>query len=256
MEEKISVTSAGGVELDYEIAGLGGRSFAFIIDWHIRIAAALTWFLASLYLFFKSFNLDLVLDVIDDNKGMYALFVFAVIIPTMVIYFLYNPILEVIMHGRTPGKRMAGVRVINKDGYTASVGAILVRNIFRLIDSFPVGMYTIGFLVAAFNRKKLRLGDMAAGTVLVYENKPDVSGINDIIANEQTSRTMQDRELTVELVRRWKQLQPGSRIELATRLLENFGERPPEAESRRKLDRLLYQRLTAMIQGNERVMHE
>ena len=171
MDETIRVTSAGGVELDYEVAGLGGRSFAFIIDFHIRIILALIWLISMSYIVFQTLDSSVISGVIDDSETKAMLFVFLVLIPTLVIFFLYHPILELLMGGRTPGKRMAGVRVISKDGNTAPAGAILVRNVFRLIDSFPGGLYFLGMSAAMFNNKNLRLGDLAAGTVLIYEEK-------------------------------------------------------------------------------------
>lgn len=252
MDETIRVTSAGGVELDYEVAGLGGRSFAFIIDWHIRAILALAWFVPLNYLVFSSLDSSVIADAIDDSKTMVMLFVFLVILPTSVIYFLYHPILELIMSGRTPGKRMAGVRVISKDGSTASAGAILVRNVFRLIDSFPGGLYFLGMLTAMFNNKKLRLGDLAAGTVLIYEEKTDKRGIAELIAGEQTSSlSTRQRELAIELSERWKQLQSATRIELASKLLGQLGRETYPEEKRSRREKLLLAELQQVISGDQ-----
>jgi len=250
MEEKISVTSAGGVELDYEVAGLGGRSFAFIIDWHIRIIVALAWFIPMSYIVFNTLDSSVIAEAIDDSKTKTTLFFFVVVLPAFVIYFLYHPILELVMSGRTPGKRMAGVRVISKDGHTASAGAILARNVFRLIDSFPGGLYFLGIVVAMFNNKNLRLGDIAAGTVLIYEEQVNRRGIDDLIAAEQTtSLSTQQRELAIELSERWRQLQSATRIDLASKLLEQLGHETFEAERRGKREKLLLAELKKVISG-------
>jgi len=252
MDETIRVTSAGGVELDYEVAGLGGRSFAFIIDWHIRIILALAWFLPLNFLVFNSFDSSVIAELIDDSKTMAMLFVFLVMLPTFVIYFLYHPILELMMSGRTPGKRMAGVRVISKDGGTAPAGAILARNVFRLIDSFPGGLYFLGIMAAMFNKKNLRLGDLAAGTVLIYEEKTDKRGIAQLIAGEQTSSlSTRQRELAIELSERWKQLQSVTRIELASRLLEQLGRETYPEEKRTRREKLLLAEVQQVISGDQ-----
>src|SRR5262249_48759921 len=69
--------------------------------------------------------------------------------------------------GRTPGKRMVGIEIIATDGSAPGVGAILTRNVFRLIDSFP-GAYAVGLIATMATRNGVRIGDMAAGTLLVY----------------------------------------------------------------------------------------
>ncbi len=247
MEEKISVTSAGGVELDYEIAGLGGRSFAYIIDWHIKTLLGLTWFFITVYLVFTTFDFENILDTVEEDKSAFWLWWFLIVIPSTVINFFYHPILELVMKGRTPGKRMAGVRVIGKNGYTATGGAIVVRNVFRIIDSFPGGLYCLGMLVALFNRNNLRVGDIAAGTVLVYEEKVSDKGINAIIKNEEQGGTTRDRELATELFERWKVLDQGVRIDLASKLLQRLGQPAPEAKRTSKRDKMLYQQLKQII---------
>ena len=58
MSEQITITSAGGVEVNLDLVALGGRSYAFVMDWHIRLLAALTWFLFGLLSLTGGFNLD------------------------------------------------------------------------------------------------------------------------------------------------------------------------------------------------------
>ena len=61
-------------------------------------------------------------------------YVFVVVVPSIAIYFLYHLVLEVLLHGQTPGKRMAGVRLDPlADGGAPGIGALLVRNVFRLV---------------------------------------------------------------------------------------------------------------------------
>ncbi|MFP4611445.1 MAG: RDD family protein [Thiohalophilus sp.] len=250
MDETIRVTSAGGVELDYEVAGLGGRSFAFIIDWHIRIILALAWFLPLNFLVFNSFDSSVIAEVIDDSKTMAMLFIFLVLLPTFVIYFLYHPLLELMMSGRTPGKRMAGVRVISKEGSAASAGAILVRNVFRLLDSFPGGLYFLGIMAAMFNKKNLRLGDLAAGTVLIYEQKSSRRGIEELIGGEQSSGlSTRQRELAIELSERWTQLDSNTRVELAEKLLTRLGYDTHQDAQWTRRDALLQEALKVVGQG-------
>jgi uncharacterized membrane protein SpoIIM required for sporulation len=80
-------------------------------------------------------------------------------------------ILEPLMGGRTPGKRMVGIRILTHEGLVPTTGALITRNVFRLIDSMP-GVYVIGLLFVFFGKRHLRLGDLAAGTVLAVERAP------------------------------------------------------------------------------------
>ena len=75
------------------------------------------------------------------------------------------------MSGRTPGKRLTGVRVLTPEGLVPTTGALLTRNVFRIIDSMPL-LYVVGLLFVFFSKRHLRLGDLAAGTVIAMERAP------------------------------------------------------------------------------------
>ncbi len=106
----ITLQSVTGVDVELRIAGPGSRSYAFVIDWHIRFIVALGWFFTAMVLYTGSFW---VFDLGAPDAGpMYML----VVLPPTLIYFLYHPVLEIAMRGRTPGKRMAGVRLVSRSG--------------------------------------------------------------------------------------------------------------------------------------------
>ncbi len=153
--------SVTGVEVVLPIAGPGARSFAFLIDWAIRSILAVAWFVVSALA--HNARWSLAQPLVPDA----AWFVF-VLAPTAAIFLLYHPVLEISMHGRTPGKRFAGVRIVARTGASPAVGALLTRNAFRIIDSFPL-VYGVGLMVTMLTRQHRRVGDFAAGTVLVYE---------------------------------------------------------------------------------------
>ena len=73
------------------------------------------------------------------------------------------------MRGRTPGKRIAGVRLVTREGDIPGAGALLLRNIFRLLDSLPV-CYLVGLATVVFTEHHVRVGDLAAGTLLVMDH--------------------------------------------------------------------------------------
>jgi len=153
------VDSATGVEVHLRVAGPGARSFAYLIDWHIRVVLALAWFAIAAMTYNRGPSFI--------PREADAAWLAAVLGPAAAIYFLYHPLLEVAMRGSTPGKRMAGVRIAARDGGAPTVGALLARNVFRLIDSLPLA-YGVGLLTVMFTRDHVRIGDLAAGTLLVY----------------------------------------------------------------------------------------
>jgi uncharacterized membrane protein SpoIIM required for sporulation len=160
----LAVASATGVDAAIVLAGPGARTMAFMIDWMLRTALALLYsLLASLVLLGNlSYNVGQ-----DEMLGWYLFGM----LPAVAIYFLYHLVLEPLMGGRTPGKRLAGLRILNLEGRVPTTGALIVRNIFRLIDMLPAG-YVVGLIFVFFGRRHQRLGDIAAGTVLAVERAP------------------------------------------------------------------------------------
>ena len=160
----IDAPSSTGIDATIVLAGPGARTIAFILDWIIRSALALTYFLLAAWAILG--NLEF--DVAAADEILWRL---AGVLPATIIYFCYHLILEPLMAGRTPGKRMTGIRVLTLDGRAPALGPLVTRNVFRLVDSLPV-LYIVGLLFVMFGRRHLRLGDIAAGTVLAVERAP------------------------------------------------------------------------------------
>lgn len=238
-QEELTIHTADGMELRLAIAGVGSRSYAFLIDWHFRLLLALAYLLAALMILGGGPTFSR----IAEHGGSFVFWV--AVLPAMLIYGLYHPVLEALMHGRTPGKRMAGVRIVDREGHAPSLGPVLVRNIFRLVDSLPF-FYAIGLGVAAFHPRALRIGDIAAGTVLVHESLASAQALSHIAAGLAASLSPMQAELLHDLLARWKSLDRDARIALATELLQQVG-RPLPAETRpRALDKALRAELTAL----------
>lgn len=216
LETQLKVDATEATEISVDIAGLGARSLAFITDWHLRFALALIWFLGSLY-FFKE------LDVVDFSSGDFdfAGVPFLVTVGgASAIYLLYHPVLEIITRGRTPGKRFAGIRVAMNDGRAPTTGATVVRNLFRVVDSAP-GLYVVGFMCGLCTDRSVRLGDLAAGTVLVYDERVAKKAFDDL-AEKSTVPGLEpsDQSLLTDLLDRWHRLAPDRRIAFAREILQ------------------------------------
>jgi len=157
----LTVSSATGVDVRWPVAGPGARSLAFLIDWCIRAILAVAWYVLGALLYNRDWTLS-------PPLSPHAAWFITVVAPCAAIYFLYHPVLETATRGQTPGKRMAGVRIASRDGGVPGVGALLIRNVFRLVDSLPAA-YALGLIATLATRHHVRIGDLAAGTVLVFQ---------------------------------------------------------------------------------------
>jgi hypothetical protein len=108
------------------------------------------------------------------------------------------------MRGRTPGKRIAGVRLVTREGDIPGPGALLLRNVFRLLDSLPV-CYLVGLLTVMFTEHHVRVGDLAAGTLLVMDHDSTASSFAST-AGTRNGLSPQAVDLIQELLDRWPAL--------------------------------------------------
>jgi len=235
-DDQITVRSVTGVDLTLSIAGPGSRSYAFVIDWHIRLLLAAAWLLVAM------FALKMTLDLRSHD----ALFS---VLPAAVIYFLYHPILEITMRGRTPGKRMAGVRILDRNGGSPSTTALSIRNIFRLIDCLPV-VYVVGLVTCLLTANRVRIGDMAAGTLLVLDDSAAEESLARVETLAAGSRLPLDTlELADQILERWPSLEMSSRAEIARSLLARTIPAAESAALANLNDTELHARLEALLSG-------
>lgn len=214
---QLRIDSATGIDVALPLAGAGARAYAFVVDWHIRIVLALAWYGAGTFL--HNYLRDGEISVAPP-LGTSIRWLGSVVAPALALYFLYHPLLELLLRGSTPGKRLAGVRVVARDGSVAGAGALLVRNVFRLIDSLPIA-YGLGLTLVALTREHVRCGDMAAGTLLIYESASP--GLAITPASTSGSLDVATAELVAELLARWPGLTLAARATLARQLLRRCG---------------------------------
>ena len=219
--DSLVVDSVTGVDVSLAVAGAGARSFAFLIDLLIRSVLVTAWYVVATLLYNRKWSLA----TPDDPDGTWYLYV---ALPATLIYLLYHTVLELAMRGRTPGKRMAGIRIVARNGSAPTVAAQLVRNVFRLIDSFPVG-YGVGLFTCLVTRDHVRIGDLAAGTLMIYENH-NTLGARGLLPSSAHGQRLDvtTSELVDELLERWSTLDSSARTRLARSLLERATGSAPE----------------------------
>jgi hypothetical protein len=117
---------------------------------------------------------------------------------------------------------MAGVRIVSRDGGPPGTSALLIRNIFRLIDSLPAA-YMLGLISCFVTANRVRVGDMAAGTLLVLDNAAAEKSLLRIEALASRSQLSLDAlELVDQVLERWDSLESASRSQIARSLLRRL----------------------------------
>jgi uncharacterized RDD family membrane protein YckC len=147
--DRVAIATPEGVELEVELGGLGSRFLAQMIDWLLTLV--LIGALAILLFAIGS----------GVATAVYLVLVF-------LIWFGYDVLFEVLANGRTPGKRLCGLRVVRSGGQPIGFLASSVRNLMRLVDG-PLTLYLGGILSIVMSERNQRLGDMAADTLVVRE---------------------------------------------------------------------------------------
>lgn len=237
---ELVVDSVTGVDLTLPLAGAGARCYGFVMDWLIRAILFSAWYGVAALIYNERWSFAAPLS--PDTRW----FVF-VVAPAAAIYFLYHIVLEITLHGRTPGKRMAGIHIVARDGSSPSVGALLTRNIFRLVDSLPL-FYGVGLVATLVTKDHVRIGDMAAGTVLAYE-RTDIA-LPRLPASQVRDHTLSaaDVEVANDLLLRWSTLDPTSRHRLARAIISRYrgAASPGDADNS---DSALRAQLETLVQG-------
>lgn len=141
------ITTPEGIDLTLNIAGVVTRARAWAIDALIRIVFYVI--MASALAGFGRFGM-----------GFFLVFLF-------LMEWAYPVLFEIYWHGATPGKRACNLCVLHDDGTPVSWRASVTRNTLRAVDFLPF-MYGFGLISCLLNREFKRLGDLAAGTVVVY----------------------------------------------------------------------------------------
>ncbi len=171
MSREITVVTPENVPITYELAGLGSRASACILDLLIQLgslAAVAAVFLGLTYALFDK-NQQVMKVLGDFAVGILIITVFLVLNG----YFIY---FESARNGQTPGKKALGLRVIREEGSPVDLSSAAIRNIVRVIE-LTLGLHIASVLFILFSPKYKRLGDYAAGTIVVKERKPAVEDL-------------------------------------------------------------------------------
>lgn len=215
--QQLDIETPEHVVVQIEVAGLGSRALAAILD--VLILVIWTW----------AFQ-EVSGSLIGGAPGGWATAI--LILVNSAVYWIYFTGFEAWRGGQTPGKRLVGIRVIRDTGHGVTFSSAAIRNLLRIADFLPPP-YLTGLALILFHPRAKRLGDMVAGTVVVRD-RPAPASAEVAISADAPSDTLGAPELEEgefrllrEFVERSATLDDDSRDRLATRLAGRFADRYP-----------------------------
>lgn len=158
MNEQLSVETPEQININFQKAGIGSRFYAALLD---------TLLLVLLIVAGAYVNAKFMIEL-GDILGKWLRAVGSIVI--FAIFWGYYMVFEITTNGQSPGKRVLGLRVIKDGGYPISFADSAIRNLVRIVDFLPFG-YGAGLLVMLLNKNWQRLGDLAAGTLVVKTSR-------------------------------------------------------------------------------------
>lgn len=235
MKEYASIVVAEGQTLDFPLAGPVSRLMAYALD--LVLTGIVYLGLGLLVVASSAFDED----ALTSAASTVAILLF------FIVQWLYFVVFEALVAGRTPGKYAAGLRVIRDDGLDIGWRESMLRNILRGVDMWPPPFYALGALTSLINPRGKRLGDLAAGTIVVHEAF-DLAGLD-----AQLDSTARWAAKVGRGASRAALLLPGGPLELSELVaVEQFLRREPQLteDQRRRLSWSLARRILPLL--NER----
>jgi uncharacterized RDD family membrane protein YckC len=173
--DQLSIDTPELVAIEMPLAGIGSRFIALLVDYLIWGAGFLV-LLIFLAIVLSSFKLY---SAISERWV-----VVLIIAGAFLLNLGYFTLFEAFWNGRTPGKRVARIRVIQRSGRAIGLFESMARNLVRYIDMQPFSIYAVGVIAMFATKQHQRLGDLAAGTLVVRDREEEAP-----LWNESATRT-------------------------------------------------------------------
>lgn len=201
----LPIETPEGITFDYELASLMTRSWAYLIDLAVR---------AVIVIVLSVVLMAALAPIIKAGIGLW-------LIVTFVVEWGYYVVLEMLMDGQSLGKRLLSLRVVKVAGHPIGFFDSVLRNLLRAADIMPF-TYAAGIISVMVTRRFQRLGDLAAGTIVVHERKNWFGGrlpkIDPKLAqagHRQVVLSNRERRLLQEFMLRKDRLHPDRREQIA-----------------------------------------
>ncbi len=171
-DERMAVRTPEHVQLNFLLAGAGNRFLALLVDLAIQwlLVLGIVLVLGGLLWVTKWSVGDVFGKKAEASVGLWLFAGFLLLF--FVLQWGYFTFFETVWAGQTPGKRRQRIRVIRENGRPIGFAEAAIRNLLRsVLDSQPYPLHAIGFVVGMLNARFKRLGDFAAGTVVIVERR-------------------------------------------------------------------------------------
>jgi uncharacterized RDD family membrane protein YckC len=173
--QTVKIKTSQNIDIDYEVAGLGERFLARVVD--IGIFTALIYVVYFIVIFFYLSQIQ----EMRDGSGV-PIFLIVIGIIYSILFIFYDLVAEIYFNGQSIGKYAIKIKVVNIDGAQPTIGQYFLRWAFRLLD-FGI-TFGIGAVISvAVSEKKQRIGDLVAGTTLI-KTKPRTT-LDELFLNSQ-----------------------------------------------------------------------
>ncbi|BAB73505.1 RDD family protein [Anabaena sp. FACHB-709] len=164
---RVKYRTPESVEIEFTVAGIGNRAWALIIDYLILAATWVVFFLV--WAFISAQLVDWWTETFGSATAVWLVAIAFIV--SFVMYTGYFVFFETLWQGQTPGKRSVKIRVVRDDGRPVGLQQATLRALLRPFDEFLF----IGAFLIIFNSKEKRLGDLAAGTIVIQTETPTTS---------------------------------------------------------------------------------
>jgi uncharacterized RDD family membrane protein YckC len=161
--DQLNIDTPELVDIEMPLAGIGSRFIAILVD-------CLIWGFVLFILGVLAAIIVPALHLFGDVAANWAVGIISLII--FLLLWGYFALFEAFGNGRTPGKRVAKIRVIHQSGRGINFVEALARNLVRFVDFLP-SFFAIGVVAIFLSRRNQRLGDMVAGTLVVRDREID-----------------------------------------------------------------------------------
>ena len=244
--EQLTIDTPEQIALEFPLAGVGSRSLALALDSLIQIGIALVLVIIGGLLGMGSLAIA---EQLTRGAGRTAALwiVAGTILLVFTAWYGYFAFFEIVWRGQTPGKRALGLRVISVSGRPITPLQAILRNLLRIVDQLPA-LYAVGIISVLVSARNQRLGDLAAGTVVVREQASEtlqIPGEGPGVQDRLRANRLTDSELA--LIERFLQrraeleweVRGRTAQQIATRVRERLGLPSEDVNNEELLERVL-----------------
>src|SRR5205814_4773073 len=168
--DRLDIETPEQIALELPLAGIGSRMLALATDSLLQFFAVVAIFIIGAFAAAGSNVFDRIGSSRFFSQTIGAL---VTILVPFCMYWGYFAFFEILWQGRTPGKRVAGIRVIHQTGRPMTAIECIGRNLMRTLDIQPGGIYAVGLICMLCNQQNRRVGDYVAGTIVVHDKALD-----------------------------------------------------------------------------------